>query len=295
MDFNTLKNQGLENIQAGIPELNNSSNSSIYLKMLDTFSLVLTSAYNAIDGVRLLISENLANGRIYQRRYYESTALDFQYGDNLLISDAIDGYKPYYASINETNQIIKQSSVKESFLTSQTIDGQTYLSNGSLTMNVASQDNTGALIPLTQLQLNSFNSYMENFKELGVPLNIYSNNGNLIRFSSIKILYNSNYDLSNIISETLSFVNQGVLPEYLGGIKTISGEFFIDRVMYYLDVNVEGIISANFFGGQINVPTDPNVWNSFDIKTEMSSGYFNWDTTFITQIQDPSNYESVSI
>jgi len=95
-------------------------------------------------------------------RWYRNMALAFQYGFDLLVdSDKFDNIGLTVDQI-DASKIIKYCSVKES--------GE----SNRLVVKVAGES-AGDLIPLTTLQIDSFNAYMEEIKYAGVKLQIVNN------------------------------------------------------------------------------------------------------------------------
>jgi hypothetical protein len=110
--------------------------------------------------------------------WYSQKAKEFQLGDNL---DATNG-SVVYPVIDEAKQIVTASAVKEL--------------GGSLILKVA-KDGSGGLVPLSTTELSSFQGYVRNFKDAGVPIVVVSQNPDLLKVG-INIFYDPIIPLTTI-------------------------------------------------------------------------------------------------
>lgn len=198
--------------------------------------------------------------------YYTAKALEFQFGDNLVINTDINPVTgaPYldliYSVIDTTKQIISQAAFQAS------------VSGGSifLFLKVATSDGGGGLEALSSDQLTAFQSYMLNFEILGLPLDIISIAGNVLGFNS-SATYLSSFDLptlqSNLATALTSFQNTF----------QFNGEFYVTDLEQYIQANVPGMRS--FFISGTNL--DGVAFSDF---TNLSSGYFNYVSNILALI-----------
>lgn len=301
----SLYTQILENVESGITEVTNFSNTGIAVNLAQAFANSGYAIYSEILNTKYEISNNLNTGRAYQQQDYINNALAFQYGYNLTQPNVPlpnGSFEPYYETIDENAKIIKQVSVN-SVYDSDFVDsaGNQYFGNGRVNMNVATTDTNGYLIPLTSVQLSSFISYMtKNYGEMGMPLNIYSNSGNLLRFGSIQIEYFSNYSLSYVMDSVKKQVQNSILSSLYGGLSLKGSTFVVNLLEYYVTTKInqsasgESLQSVNFWNGQMNTPTKPTVWENFTNSVFLTSGYFNYDASLMDMLSDHNNYKRIN-
>lgn len=103
--------------------------------------------------------------RVGTTLWYYNKALEFQYGDALVL---IDGeYK--YASVNTATKIVKLCSVNEI--------------NGQLFMKIAKLNASNVPVQLTTLELDAFKAYMQKIKFAGTIINSVSRPADLLQIA----------------------------------------------------------------------------------------------------------------
>ena len=95
------------------------------------------------------VEERIAATRVHTRGWYKEKALAFQYGDSL-------GEDDTYPVIDESKRIVKYAAVRKIIRSGR----------GALLMKLA-KDNGGELAPLTQTELDAFNSYINLVADAG--------------------------------------------------------------------------------------------------------------------------------
>lgn len=198
--------------------------------------------------------------------YYTGKALEFQYGDDLVINTDINPVtgEPYldliYPVIDTTKQIIAQAAFQASAVGGSQI----------LFLKVATAAISGGLGPLSDAQLTAFQSYMLNFEILDLPINIISLPANILEFNSVAT-YLSSFDLptlqTNLANALTTFQNSFQL----------NGTFYDGGLEGYIQTNVPGM--RNFFISQTTIDGVP-----FSDFTNLSSGYFNYANDIIDNI-----------
>ena len=140
-------------------EFSKASFESIFFDVIAYCILVLEQIF---DQHKKEIDTALYEQKSGTPRWYRNMALSFQYGFDLLTDS--DKFENTGFTIDQidASKIIKYCSVKES--------GE----SNRLVVKVAGES-AGDLIPLTNLQLDSFNGYMEEIKYAGVKLQIVNN------------------------------------------------------------------------------------------------------------------------
>lgn len=240
---------------------NNISVTSIDEQIAIAVGQVLDNVIAEIANSESIITNLLISQQGYGKAlYYTGVALQFQYGDNLIINEAINPVTgaPYlnliYSVIDTTKQIISQAAFQQA----------------GFFLKVATTGISGGLAPLTAPELAAFQAYMLNFEILDLPLNIISIPGNVLFFSSTAT-YLASYDLPTLQSNLLTALNtfQTTFP--------YNGEFYVTDLEQYIQANVPGMRS--FF---ITATTlDGTTFSDF---ISLSSGYFNYSSLVFSNI-----------
>jgi hypothetical protein len=240
----------ISNINAGIPELDSKSVTSIFGKLAEAIAQVVDTTLAEQTNTKSIITDVVTNQSYGHDDYYTKAALAYQVGDDL----SIDQYGNfYYATVNDQNKIITQAAFKA------TLVGLTT----SMVLKVAATDaSTGLLIPLTSLQLSDFNSYIGNFEIPGLPLTIVSEIGNLLVFNAA-ITYNKTYNLTTLQSNVLTALTNFKKDFAFNGL------FFNYALENYLVTNVPGVTDVYLSGTTIDSI-------SFSGNTPLDAGYFNY-------------------
>lgn len=261
-------------VSAACPELTNTSSASLWQRILSSIYLIIDALKKEITNTATLIQTWVATGRYGTRGYYERTARAFQYGDNLLFDDT---YTPYYATIDPTKQIIAQAAVEE-IISSVSIDEQEYQFS-SVLLKVATSSN-GTLQPLSEEQLSAFTIYMSNFTLLGIPLQIFSSNPDMLQFDSIKITLAPEYDESatsqQVVQAFYNFRDQS----------TFDGILYLSNLTAYILANVPGVIDVYLDGAQIQ-PFGGDFTPIANGQTSLKAGYFDYSNdleTFVNYV-----------
>ena len=245
------------NITKVVPELNNTSNSSILQRIIAVFANFVDIVKLEISNSSSIISNAAKTSKVSTRAFYIEKSLAFQYGDVLTIIDQ-NSLAYGYATINETLQIIKQVNVK--WDTTQNI----------IIVNVATANADGYLEALSSVQLSSFITYLYNFIPLGVQFQITSATPSIFNCQTLFIRYSKLYNLTTIqenVSKTLMSFQQalrGGSPLFVNDIesalRTIAG---VKDATLFLPT-IGGVAPIN---GILNLPV----------------GYFNFNEVLINQ------------
>jgi len=214
--------------------------------------------------------------------YYAANALAFQYGYNLSVNNAINPATgaPYlnliYTTIDTTAQVVKQAAFQQ------------VRSGNSIQMflKIAGVDSTTNLLqPLSDVQFASFSSYMNNFEAPGLPLNLVNLPGNILNFNATAT-YSAAYDLStiqtNIAAALVAFQTVNAPSNFQTPFQ-FNGEFYTGQLQDYVVSTVPGMIDFYIYNTSLdNTP--------FAGSTDLSSGYFNYFTNIINNI----NYSPIN-
>lgn len=175
------------NIKILVPNLNNTSSSSIVNRIISTVASVLNIIRLEISNSEQTVESSARSLKVMGRQYYIDTALAFQYGASLTIVDS-QTYRYGYATINPDQQIIKQLAISST-------------DNGLIVMKVAKIDNDGYITPLLAGELQSFSDYMNSFLPLGFQMQITSAEPAVLNCTSLYIRYSKEYSLSVITQQ----------------------------------------------------------------------------------------------
>jgi len=191
--------------------------------------------------------------------WYQKKALEFQYGDALVLVD--DQYQ--YAAVNEPAKIVKLVSVNE-------IGGQLFL-------KVAKLDGSGDPEPLTILELDGFIAYMHKIKFAGVIITSVSRVPDLLRVQYRvyvdPLLINANGEL---ISDTSIKPVEVAINNYCKGLP-FNGVFSITELTDQIQQAV-GVVNPVFENASAQYGINPFV--SLGDYYNPNAGYLKIDPAF---------------
>ena len=251
------KNSIIANIQSFFGFANQSASALWY--RIATFASDIIDIINIeLSNTETIISDAALNHRVLNQSYYVDIAKEYQEGVDLIEIDTTL-HKLGYAQIDTSKQIIKQASVS--------------IQDKFITLNV---------IPLTPDQLSSFSSYFENFTAFGLPVNIKSEEADVIEIDSSQnlISYDSVISLDQLkqnISDKLDEIEQNVI---------LGNTYYINDIVSQL-MEVDGVI--NVYIGSVKITADSSTTTTSN-KINLVSGYFN----FKEGTQNTFKYEAVS-
>lgn len=162
------------------------SDGSIEAKLIDVVGTYADSEAIERQNTLNVINNALANQKVTRRDYYRRKSVEYQAGD-LLVYDSVN-QGAYYATVDSTKQIVKQSYIVGSF---------------PLFTNLvnALDDVTGHLRKLTPTELDSFAAYFEAFQPIGMDITCQSLDAAIITDAGMKIYVRSGADLQAVLDE----------------------------------------------------------------------------------------------
>lgn len=259
-------NQIFANLQ--ILGFSNTSATSIYGQIANTIGLIVYNTIQEINNSESIITNILIGQQgLGKPTYYTSNALMFQYGDDLVINEAINPVTgaPFlnniYNPVDTTKQIINQAAFES------VVSGN----NIQLFLKIATLDSiSGLLVPLSSPELTAFTNYFLVFQIPGLPVNIVNNPANILNFNSTAT-YFASFDLPTI--------QAGIAASFTSFVNTFqfNGVFFDGDLEDYIKTNVPGI--RDFFIDNTTIDSVP-----FAGSTTLSSGYFNYFSTILSNI-----------
>lgn len=188
----------------------------------------------------------------------------------------VNNFIPYYETVDPDQMIVKQAAFVVNRIEVPPIPPSvTPILYDQCSLNVASADSNGFLIPLTNTQLSNFMAYMNEFTIPGIPLQIFSVNPNPIQFLNMNCYYQANYSQDFIATEVLN-----AFLAYLK-ITTLGAVFRTNSLEQYIVNNVKGVIDMSLFNAQILIEGN---WVGFQDAVTMPAGYFNYVPNFQNNI-----------
>ena len=230
-----------------------SSITAIFKKQAEAIAIPIDNTLTEIANSEAIINKAISDQRYGKSGYYTEAALAFQTGDDLVIDPVT--LDEVYLIIDPTKQIVKQAAFSDF--------------EGSLALKIAASNGTD-LIALTTEQLNAFISYFTAYEIPGLPLNIISENANVLNFNSVATYY-ATYDLTALKVNIELWLNNFKQSFEFNGI------FFSGDLQDYLKSNVPGL--RDFFISGTTVDG-----NTFSGSISLDSGYFNYISTILDQI-----------
>lgn len=251
----------IQTIQANLQAMgfDNTSNTALYNMIAVSVGEVVDNTITEMSNSENNILSIINLQRYGKTGYYTSTALAFQYGDDLIIDPDTGNF--IYAVIDPTKQIVVQAAFEEI----------TTGSNSELFLKIAALDAlSGLLVQLTGPQLAAFTTYFLNFEIPGLPVSIINNPANILSFNAVATFY-ATYDLTNLQTNLANALNN------FRDTFEFNGEFFAGDLQDYIKQNVPGMrdffISATTIDG-----------TAFQGSVTLDSGYFNYIATILANI-----------
>ena len=244
-----------QNINNIVPELNNTSSSSIVNRIISVVDSGLSVVELEISNSEQTIENAARSLRVMGKQFYIDTALQFQYGSALTIINP-DTLQYGYNPVDTTKQIIKQIAISTN-------------DSGQITIKAAKMNSDGYIEQLADAELLSFADYMGAFTPLGMQIQTVSSEPATLNCTSLYIRYSKEYSFSVIQSALpnifLMFQSQlrGDDPLYVNDIETAIK-------------SIDGVRDAYFNGIQISDPSEEEPISPTNGIIEIPAGYFNF-------------------
>ena len=255
----------LTNISNAIPTLANKSASAIWYKIATALSINIDNTILEIQNTQNIIDQNIQTNNYGKSGYYNSAALQYEYGQSLSIDPVTLNW--IYNPVDTSKQTISQAAFDES----------------TLTLKVAYPDpTTGALSPLPTSSpdiLGDFKSYMALFEIPGIPINIISLTGDVFN-ANFQITYYKQYNLANIQASVIAALNS------FQNSFTYNGTIYLGDLSDYIKQNVPGIRDVEITSSSIN-----NI--AFVGSTKLQSGYFTYSPLIISSLNSSGPYIAI--
>ena len=244
-----------QNIQNILPELNNTSASSVIGRTISAVDSGLSVVELEISNSEQTIENAARSLRVMGKQFYIDTALQFQYGSALTVVNP-DTMAYGYNPVDPTKQIIRQVAISTN-------------DSGQIVLKAATMNSDGYIEALTASQLSSFSDYMNAFTPLGMQMQTVSSAPATLNCTSLYIRYSKEYSFSVITTELpkilLSFQSQlrGDDPLYVNDIETAIK-------------SIGGVRDAYFNGIAVTDPSEEEPISPTNGIIEIPAGYFNF-------------------
>lgn len=240
-----------------IPELNNTSSSSILTRILQVFASVVDTILLNISNSEQVIETSARTNRVAGAQYYIDKALAFQYGDSLVVVDQ-SNFQYGYNTIDESKQIIKQVAVTPD------------VNAAEIDVSACTQDGDGNNVLLTEDQTQSLQNYLQQLAPLGIGINVLTPDAiSTITATALYIRYNQSYSLTTIKQQVTSVLvsTQRMLIGYQG--------IYVNDLESAL-ANIDGVRDAYFD----NLTYDSGTSPANGVITPKSV-FFNFDPSLL--------------
>ncbi len=266
-ELNALQ-PNIDSSQTLLTDLTSASRVAIWRLLFFVVAVAIWTNEKLFDELKAWIEVRLSEQRIGNLKWYQKKALEFQYGDALVIIN--DSYQ--YTSINPSNQIVKLASVNE-------VGGQVLVKVANLS--------SGTPVPLSVPELQAFQNYLNKIKVAGVLVNALSRNAD-----SLKIHYKIYYDplvltpTGELISNPGTFPVEDAINNYCKGLD-FDGVFVTTLLTDKIQKAI-GVINPVFQTGEVKYGSNP--YTVLGDKYNPNAGYLEVDpayplSTTITYIQ----------
>lgn len=197
--------------------------------------------------------------------WYNDKCYEFQQGHELLFNTTTGLLE--YGRIDEASRVIKIASVNVN-------------TGGILFFRVATKDESGSIVPITNMQLINFKNYIDAVKFAGTKSTIISTDADLVRYE-MTVYYNPATPVETIRTNVLAALEEFKTSQKFGGV-------------IYRHKMLEAVTSVNnVITGKLTALTRKGTEDSefIDIDTlaYLHAGYFNYtddSTLTLTSIND---------
>ena len=161
--------------EPALESLNSTSKVAIWRLWVYIIAVAIWGLEKLFDQHRSDIDKRLAELKPHTARWYRSKALAFQYGFDLLPDSDKFNNQGHTEEQIETSKIVKYSAVIES------------KNEGRLIVKIAGEQGD-TLQPITELQKQSFEAYLQEIKDAGVRLSVVNYQPDILHLQ-MKIVY----------------------------------------------------------------------------------------------------------
>ncbi len=183
--------------------------------------------------------------------WYAEMCYRFQFGHELLFNKSTAAL--YYEKEDPEVKVIKIASVRE-------VDRL-------LLVKVATKDEEGLIVPLSDVQLLNFKNYMDAVKFAGSKMQVVSTNADIVRYK-VKVWHNPAVPTTGLEDAIRSSLDSFRTEQSFDGM--LYATAFLDAIK-----RVSGVVTAKLITLERKSSNDPD-FETVDIRADLYAGYFNY-------------------
>lgn len=199
--------------------------------------------------------------------WYNYMCYQFQMGHSLLFSQKTG--KLYYEQADETAKVIKIASVS--------------LVEDTIHFKVATKDEAGEIVPLSDMQFRNFENYVDAIKFAGTKTNVLSTTADLVLYR-IQVWYDPVTSMSDVEKGLQLALDVFKTEQQFGGV-------IYKHKMLEAITSVPGVVTSKITSLQ-RKGTEDDRYMPIDTRAELWAGYFNYSKdceTDLININDLTN------
>jgi len=195
--------------------------------------------------------------------WYSEMCYRFQYGHELLFNRTTA--ELYYETEDQGAKVVKIASVKE-------IDR-------TLLIKVATKNEEGTIVPLSDIQLLNFKNYIDSIKFAGSVTEVVSTEPDIVRYD-VKVYYDPAMPTPTLEENIMASLDTFRTEQWFGGM--IYSQGFIDAIM-----RVPGVITVKLVTLDRKGSHDED-FIPVGVRSDLYAGYFNY-------VEEDNNMELINI
>ncbi len=196
--------------------------------------------------------------------WYNQKCYEFQLGHELVFNETTGLLR--YATTDESAQVIKIASVNAA--------------DNTIYFRVATKNDDGEIIPLTDIELLNFKNYIDAVKFAGTASQVISTDADLVRYG-LTIYYNPANPVSAVEESVLAALEEFKTSQKFGGV--VYSHKLIEAV-----TAESGVVAAKLTTFE-SKSADSESYTDIDTLVYLHAGYFNYtddSTLTLTSIND---------
>ncbi|MFR9574304.1 MAG: hypothetical protein SNG79_01430 [Rikenellaceae bacterium] len=196
--------------------------------------------------------------------WYNSKCYDFQYGHELVF-DSTTGQLGY-ATTDEDRKIVKIAAVS--------------VEDYTLYFKVATQDDSGEVVPLSDVELINFKNYVDSIKFAGTKSQVISTDADSVLYDLL-VYYNPTTPVATVEENIKTALEEFKTSQEFGGI-------LYTHLLIATVTAVSGVVAAKLNSLQSKSVEDED-YSDIDTMVTLHAGYYNFSddcTITLTSIND---------
>lgn len=184
--------------------------------------------------------------------WYSEMCYRFQFGHKLLFNKSTAAL--YYEKEDPEAKVVKIASVREV--------------NGWVLLKIATKNEEGLIVPLSDIQLLNFRNYMDAVKFAGSKIQVISTDADIVRYR-VKVWHNPAVPTTSLEEEIRGSLDAFRTEQSFDGM--FYSTAFVDAVK-----RVPGVVTAKLTSLERRSSNDAD-YEPVDIRADLYAGYFNYD------------------